>query len=321
MRHTILIAVLALASGFLASVPAQAQTRSRRHTEIIERVVAVVNDEAVFLSELRRRAMPFLDQALGAPTEVERMARLEQLYNQMLDHLVDEELIQQAARRMQVRVTSEDVERAIGNVRRQSGLTEEDFWGAVRGQGFTEAQYRLDVRRQLLRLKVLNNRVRGRVNLTEADVRRRYEQEVRRANRDTCFHVSAVVIPFADGASATGVAAARAEGERLRAELTPETFEQRGGSDLGRLCQGELSPTAEDAIASLQPGQISDPVRGESGYHLFLLRRRERGASSIPPYDQVREQWYRQMLEEAMQRQEQIYLQELRREAVLVRRL
>ena len=85
--------------------------------------------------------------------------------------MIDEELIQQSARDLQLRVTNADVDRAIDNVRTQSGLSEDEFWDAVRAQGFAEAQYRGDVRRQLLRLKVLNNRARSRINVTEEDVK------------------------------------------------------------------------------------------------------------------------------------------------------
>lgn len=294
--------------------------------EIVERVVAVVNDEAIFLSDLRRRAVPFLEQAFSAPTEVERMARVEQLYRQLLDQLVDEELIQQAARRMQVRVTSDDVDRAIRNVQRQSGLEEREFWDAVRGQGFTEAQYRSDVRRQLLRLKVLNQRVRGRVNITEQDVRRKYDEMARGAQQSSvCYRVAMVFFPIAEGASETDVAAVRADAQETRRTVTPDTFEQamttHGGGDLGRVCQGELAGDLERAIVGLEDGGISDVVRGPSGFHIFLLQQRERSASNVPSYEEARDTIYRQLLEQAMGRQERQFLDELRREAVVTRRL
>ncbi len=120
--------------------------------DVVEQVAAVVNDEAIWLSEVRRRAAPFVPQIMAADSQAERVALRERLYTEILDRLIDEELIRQAATRMSLRVSSEDVERAIANVRRQNNLGEPEFWEAVREQGFTPAQYRDDLRRQLLRL-------------------------------------------------------------------------------------------------------------------------------------------------------------------------
>ncbi len=309
-------AVVVLAGVLSSSLGSVAHAQSR---EVIERVVAVVNDEAIFLSELRRRAIPFLPQAMSGASEVERMARLEQLYSQLLDALVDEELIEEAARDMQVRVTSEDVDRAMENVRRQSHLSEDEFWDAVRQQGFTETQYRSDVRRQLLRLKVLNNRARGRVNITEADVQARYRDIVREHGAGSCFDVSMILTQVPSDATATVIASAREAARALRAQLTPGNFDAHGGVDIGRICEGDLHESLTGALAGMTAGQISDPVRGPNGFYILYVR--NRAGASVQPYAQMRQQVFQDLLEEAMHRQETIFLGELRRDAVVDKRL
>jgi peptidyl-prolyl cis-trans isomerase SurA len=292
--------------------------------DVIEQVVATVNDEAIFLSDLRQQAAPFLPRVMSAATQEERMAGLRALYQEILSKLIDQELIEQAARDMQVRVTSRDVERAVLNVIRQNGLSEEEFWEAVRGQGFTEAQYRSDVRKQLLRLKVINQRVRGRVNITEADVRRRYEQRLRQANRSVRFRTSHLFLSLPDGASATDVASVREEAEEIRQELTAENFAEMiaeyGGGELGWLSQGDLPEELEEELLTLDDQEISDPVQGERGFHIFFLHERERGGSDMPGFEDVKEQLYRQMMERAMVRQEENFLRELRRDAIITRK-
>ena len=317
MAVTRQIAVLTLVlSSVTAAWPLTADAQRR---DVVERVVATVNDEAIFLSQLRRRAIPFLPQAMGAPSETERVAALEQLYSQLLDALVDEELIQQSAHDLQVRITSSDVDRAIDNVRNQSELSEDEFWEAVRAQGFAEAQYRGDVRRQLLRLKVLNTRARGRVNITEEDVQGRYRQMVREQDAGACFEVQMIVIPFANGAPATEIAAAREQADELHEGLTPDNFSDRGGRDLGRVCEGDLQPALMQAIQGMSPGDITDPERVGNGF--VILHVLSRAASNVPPYAQIRQQLFQRMMQEAMQRQERIFLDELKRDAVIDRRL
>ncbi len=314
MRRFVAAASSALTILLWVAVPAPA--------EVIERVVAVVNDDAVWLSELRRKAAPYIESVVAdAANESERGERLQQMYAQILQQLIDELLIEQTARSMQLSVTSAEVEQAIGNVQQQNQMSPEQFWQAVQNQGFTETQYRTDVRKQLLRLKVSNARLRGRVNITEEDVRERYEAGVRQARRSQRFRAAHIFIEVAETATATEVAAAKKRADDLHATLRPESFEQamaeHGGIDLGWLSQGDLPDALEQELLRLEPGQISAPVRGPAGFHIFLLQERQAGSSSIPEYAEAREQVYRQMLEESMGRQEQMFLTELRRNAVI----
>ena len=292
--------------------------------DVVERVVATVNNEAIFLSDLRKRAVPFLPQVAEASTETERMARLKELYEELLTFLVDEQLIRQLASSGGIRVTDADVDNAIENLRLQNNMTEEEFKEALESQGLSQGQYRQDLKRQLIRLKVMNERVRSRVNVTEEQVRSRYEQRARAEGSELRFQVSHVVVPVAEGASAIQVAAKRQEAETLRASLTPENFNARapqlGGGDLGWLTQGDLPEELERALLPLNAGEISDPVRGSSGFHIFFLQDRQVGAG-FPSYDEMKQELYREMLDAAMTRQEKIFLDEMRRKAVINRML
>jgi peptidyl-prolyl cis-trans isomerase SurA len=291
--------------------------------EVIERVAAVVNDQIILLSDLRRRAAPFLQQALeDAPDQGERTLRVKKIYKQLLQQLVDEELVEQAAKKMNVSVTDSEVDQAIDNVRRQNGMTEDAFWQAVKGQGFTDKQYRMDVRKQLLRLKVLNQRVRSRVNMTEQTVREAYDDRLRDARRAQKFRASHVFTPLPQTASATEVKEAMNAARQTRARLTPENFDAaagqtRGGGDLGWLDQGDLPAELEEALLGLSEGEIGQPVRGPSGVHIFIVRERQSGANAMPPFEQMRAQIQNELLDKAMQRQEELFLKGLRRDAVI----
>jgi peptidyl-prolyl cis-trans isomerase SurA len=303
--------------GAVALLLAEANARA----ETIERVAAVVNDEAILLSDLRRRASPFLEAAVEGASPSERKARIKELYDRLLQQLVDEELVEQAAKKSQVSVTSMEIEQAIDNVRRQNSLAEDAFWTAVRAQGFTEKQYREDVRKQLLRLKVVNQRVRSRVNITDQTVRDTYDDRVREARRKLKFRAAHVFFPLQPNASATEVAKALESARAVRGGLTPQTFDatsaKLGGGELGWLEQGDLPGMLEEALLGLSEGEISAPVRGPSGLHLFLLRERQSGATAVPTYDDARAEIQRELLDKAMARQEELFIKGLRRDAVL----
>ncbi len=301
-----------------------AMTAGSAGADVIERVVATVNNEAIFLSDLRTRAVPFLPQVADAPTETERMSRLKTLYDELLNFLIDEQLVRQLAARGGIRVTDADIDGAIENLRMQNNMTEEQFREALDAQGFTMRQYRKDLRRQLIRLKVVNERVRSRVNVTEEEVRARYEERARSEGNEIRYRVSYLVVPVAEGASAIQVAAKRQEAVQLRAALNPENFEARaqelGGGDLGWLTEGDLPEELERPILALDAGEISEPVRGSKGFHIFFLVERQVG-TDFPSFDEMKQELFREMLDAAMIRQEKIFLDEIRRSAVINRML
>jgi len=315
----VLVLAFTLALGLGRAMPAAA--------EPIERVIAVVNDEAVLLSDLRRRATPYLEHAMrGTASDAERKARIKSLYEQLAQQLIDEELIEQTARKMMITVSSLEVDQAIENVRRQSGLEEARFWEAVREQGFTDKQYRDDVRKQLLRLKVINQRVRSRVNISEDLVRESYDDRVRQGRRNQRFRAAHIFFALPEGASATAVADVTKQAEQLRKNLgSVEAFDaaakDHGGGELGWLDQGDLPNVLEDTLLGPNVGEIGQPVRGPSGVHIFLVRERQAGNDTLPTFEEVRGDIQRELLDRAMQRQEELFLKGLRREAVISMRL
>lgn len=322
-RLMLLVFATCAALSVGAERAAQAEQATTPKGEIIERVVAVVNGDPLLLSELRTRAAPFLKRLMEAP-EVQRMALMQQLYGDVLSQLIDERLLEQEARKLSIVITSTDVERAIQNVQRQSDLSDDEFWEAVRGQGFAPDQYKSDVRRQLVRLKVINQKVRSRVNITEDDVRRRYDEQLREARGSAQFLVSHVFLTV-EGDSVTKLAQVREQAEALRAELTPDNFAaaiaERGGGDLGWVSQGDLPESLAGTLIALEPGEISAPVRGPAGMHIFLLRERKEGDASIGAYDSMKQAIFNELLEKAMARQEVAFLEELRKQSLISKRL
>ena len=317
------VQILVLALSVAAGQARAEQAPVPQQGEVIERVVAVVNGDPLLLSELRTRAAPFLARVMQAP-EIQRMQLMQQLYGDLLTQLIDERLLEQEARKLSISITSVDVERAIQNVQRQSGLKDAEFWEAVRGQGFQPEHYKADVRRQLVRLKVINQKVRARINITEDDVHRRYDDQLRVARKSATFNVSHVFMQV-EGDSVTKLAQVRTEADELKTKLTPANFDEamreHGGGDLGWISQGDLPEVLASTLIGLEPGKISEPVRGPGGIHIFLLKERKEGEAVVGSYDQVKQTIFSELLDKAMARQEAAFLEELRKQSLITRRL
>ncbi len=291
--------------------------------EVVERVVALVDDDPIFLSELRRRAIPFYPRLLSAPMG-QREALLEQLYRQLLERMIDEKLIEREARRLKLRVSNQEILDAIERVQRQSGLSEDAFWATLRDSGMREQDYRAEIRRQILRLKVIGHLLRGRVDISERDIRKLYEERIRDARGSLRFHASHCLFRIPADAPPAEAADLRRQAEEAARTLTPDTFagciERHGGGDLGWLQQGELPDQLESVLLTMEPGTIAGPVRGPAGYHVFLLHEREEGEEP-PSFEQMKGQLYRELLDRRMAEQERRFQKELRARAHIERRL
>ena len=221
-------------------------------------------------------------------------------------------------------MTLDDVDLAIKNIRDQNSLTEEQFWQAVRDQGMDPGQYKKDLRRQLVRFKVINERVRSRVNVTEEEVRREYDTQARESSSKLSFRVSHVLMPIGNDASATEVAAMREKISSVHRNTTadnfPQQIEKHGGGELGWLNQGDLDPNLEEELLTLQPGEVSEPIRSKAGFHIFLLHEREAGAET-QSYEERKEAIFRELYDQALLRQERIFVGEMMRKASVQRLL
>ncbi len=292
--------------------------------EIIDRVVCVLDDDAILLSELERRARPFLAEIPpNLPVEQRAVRRAETLRT-ALDRMIDDQLIRRAAQRAHLTVTDEDVDEFVGRMAQERGGTPEQVYAALQQEGVSRTEYRSYMEAEVLQLRVLQARVRGRINITESDLQQAYHRAVREAATQTIPTVAHVLVAVpedgtpeqSDAARARAVELARRAraGEDFAAiarQLSDDTASREAGGVLGEIQPGSLPENLDHAIAELAVGGVSDPVQSPMGWH--VLRLVSRRAVDPPPFAQVRDRLYAALVNREMLRQRGIYLRELRR--------
>ncbi len=294
--------------------------------EEIDRVVATLDEEAIFLSEVERQARPFLVELAAVPnlTEEVRATRRRQVLRQTLDRMLNERLMRRAATRAHTTVTSEEVDEFIERLAAERGATSAQVYAALEAEGITRSEYRARMETEVLTLKVLQARVRGRINITESDMRQEYQRVIREAPQRAVWQVAHILVEVPDSATDAERDAARARAaEAARRAQAGETWAdlvrafssdantRDTGGELGEVSPGTLPEALEAALGQLDPGGVSDPVVGPSGYH--VLRVLSRRVEPPPPFEQVRNQVQGMILQREMLRHQRIYLRELRR--------
>lgn len=308
-------------------------TAASPRAEEIDRVVATLDEEAIFLSEVEAHARPLLVESAAQPgTAEQRAERRRTILRQSLDRMLNDRLMRRAATRAHTTVTSEEVDEFIERLAAERGATPAQVYAALEAEGITRAEYRARMETEVLTLKVLQARVRGRINITEADLRQEYQRIIREAPQRAVWQVAHILVEVPESATdaerdaaraRAADAARRAQGGEdwaavVRATSSDENTRDSGG-ELGEVGPGTLPEALEEALSRLDPGGVSDPVLGPSGYH--VLRMLSRRVEPPPPFEQVRNQVQGMLLQREMVRHQRIYLRELRRSVSIDDRL
>jgi peptidyl-prolyl cis-trans isomerase SurA len=167
---------LAVAGALLLGGTAAAQSG----WTAVDSVVAVVNQDVVLQSEVDRR-LAGAEAALAEIKDVaQRTRRRVEIRRQVLASLIDERIFGQAAVALGLTATSQEVDRAIAEVKAQNKIDDAGLAKALETNGFTMTEYRAEIQRQILQAKVSNLILRQRVRVTDDEMRAAYKEAQQR---------------------------------------------------------------------------------------------------------------------------------------------
>ena len=293
---------------------------------VVDKVVAIVNDAVILHSELMRRVAPLtadLDE-VGDPRE--RKRRQDKLKGQVLEEMVNEERIVQAAGESKLEVSAKEVQNALEEIKKQNNLDDNQLAEALRMQGYTMSSYRTDVRRQILRMRATNMLVRPRVTVTDDDVRARYDAMSRRSAAVKRIKLRHILVALPDKPTETQIAEAKrkatelmekvragADFARLAADTSDDEQTKFSGGELGWIERGSIDTEWEVIVFAMNKGEVRGPITGPSGLHVFQVTEVERNQQK--PFAQMKEQLRNEIFRKEMERQTKLWLDELREKA------
>jgi len=297
--------------------------------EHLERVVAVVNDAIILQSELDARLVPVRAEAAQIADPAERRRREAKLASQVLDEMVNEELIVQAAEAAKIEVDSSEVQAALDEIKQQNNLDDAGLQQALAAQGYTLTNYRADLRRQLLRLRAVNQLVAPKVQITDEDVRARYDQMQRRSEAVSAVRLSHILIKIPEHASEQQINDAKAratkalervkggeEFAKVSADMSEDESTKASGGELGWFERGSLSnPEWEQTVFSMEKGDVRGPIPGPQGVHVFEVTDIKK--SELKPFAEMKDQLQRELKRRELDKQTQTWVEELRKKAYI----
>jgi peptidyl-prolyl cis-trans isomerase SurA len=326
LRRAFSLALLAAGLGGAAR-PARAS--------VVERVVAVIGDRPILLSELRSRAKPFLFEiAKKMPPGPQQAAAESQIFKELLEKMIDDELEGQAADKAKVTVTADEVDAALKNIAGAQSLTVADLVRNAQRSGLSEQDYRDELRRQLLEGKMLQLRVKGRIRITEEDVKAMYERTLRDERKRREYHPLWIVLRVFPGSSPDAIAQRQALAElivrrarggddfgAMAKQYSDDSATRNLGGDLGvRAPQGApqaaagkrptLAPELDAAVMALEQGQVTDPIRIADA--IVVVQLAERQGSKYTTYEAAKNEMLQRLQTEILEKAKRKWLEELK---------
>jgi peptidyl-prolyl cis-trans isomerase SurA len=295
--------------------------------EVLEGIVVRVGDRIVTRTQYERRLR-------DGYAEIEQSARPDQVAaareafrKNLVNELINELLIKDRADRLNISVTESDVKDAIGRLKQQYGITtDEQFESSLRSSGLTRADMEARLRESLITQKVFARELRNRADLTDAELRDRYNREKDQYRLPERAHLREIVVLKPEGeeklAEARQRAAEIAEAARKPgtdfasvASTMSESGTREKGGDLGEVAKGDMVADLDKAVFNAQNGAILGPIETKSAFHIILVE--QRLPSEVPAFESVKDRLKRDASEETFQRDYQNYIASLRKDAFI----
>jgi len=258
-------------------------------TEVIDQVVAIVDDDIIMASELRERVTAVTDNLKARDVQ---MPPEDTLIRETLDRLILESIQLQKGTRVGVRISDAQLNSAMQRIAAQNRMDLDQFRQALEQQGQSYVAMREQVRREMIIQRVQGGNVNQRIQITDKEVDNFLATPEGQKITQPEYHIVHALLAISPQASAAEAAAAQAYVDQMVKRIRAgESFEQVMGSSTGQytFSGGDLGwrklddlPTLFSNVApSLAAGQTADPIRSDSGLHIIYMAEKRGGEQMV----------------------------------------
>ena len=249
---------------------------------VVDRIVAVVNQEIITLSELEKWIEP-LQKEITSEDRLHRKEQLQEFRRKILEQPIEEKLIDQEVRKFGVKVTGKEMEGVIEEIKRRNGFTQEDMEKALAREGLTVEAFKKQVEKGLQRKKLLQSAVKTIPRPGEKELKEFYQRNADGYRTPVSFRPGHILFVIPKEATPEEIReikkkcqkvldkVRRGDDFRELALLYSEDASAKDGGDLGHFKKGDLLPALEKEILRLKVGEVSGIVRTEFGFHIVKL--------------------------------------------------
>ena len=290
-----------------------------QQAQLVDRVVAIVNNEIITLFDLNRAFKPYEEniKALGYPPDKERET-LFQVRSDVLSQLIDSQLADQKIKRDQISVSQNEIDATIERIKEARSITDEQLREGLAGQGLTMEEYRKEIESQILRTKLVNREVKSKIVITKEDIKAYFDSHPEEYAGDKKYYLWNIFIKASGSDKAEALRLMQSVESRLRQGSPFESLVQEfndssspiQGTDLGLYRRDELSEELRAVVADLKTGEFSDVLDTNFGYQIIYVEKIEE--SEAKSLEFVEAEIQQKLYDEFVNNRYQDWLEDLR---------
>ena len=306
--------------------------------EIIEQILVKVNGEIFTKTDLEQRQVMVLRQRgqqfdlKNDPTNAQLRKALDDITPMIMVDVVNEMLVVQRGKELGYTLSNEQFKSIVDNIKKENKIeNDEQFQAALKSENMTLSDLRRTLERQMIRQRVEQNEVLGKIGITDAEARGYYETHLNEFTTPPTVTLREILIAIPTDSRGVNVAAeesAKVRAEEIKARVTvgKENFEKLAAevSDspskansglIGPLSIGDISPDLRRIIEGMKPGDVSALIRTARGFQLLKLE--SRTDAQTMAFDQAKEQIGERVFTDKRKIEYLKYLDKLRAQAII----
>jgi parvulin-like peptidyl-prolyl isomerase len=300
--------------------------------EIIEQVLVKVNGDIITKTDFERRQVQVLRaKGIQGTDDATLKKAIDEITPDLIVDTIDELLMTQRGRELGQKLSDEEFDKVVANIRKENKLdSDEAFQAALKQEGMTMADLRKSLERQMLISRVTQREVMDKVSITEEEARKYHAEHAEQFTSPGTITIREILVKVPvtnQGVNVSADEAAKQKAEEARKRVVGgESFEQvaaemsdspskANGGLVGPLNVKELNPAFLKLIDPLKVGDVTEVVRSQNGYQLVKLE--ARSAEELLPAEKVRDKIADALYEQKRAVETKKYLAKLRAQAII----
>lgn len=261
------------------------------HADVpLDRIIAIVNDDVIMLSEMDSKLRQVRAQMSEAGNQLPPTNILEK---QVLDKLVISKLQMQMAERNGIRISDEILNRAVNDIANANNVTLPEFREILESDGYSFEKFREDIRKEITINQLRQRNVINRIDISDREIENFLANEEFRGETEEEFRLGHILISIPEGSDDTMKDQVRQVAEQVLRDLqNGESFTDMAktvsdgqqaslGGDLGWRKRNQIPTLFTDYIDDIRSGNVSEIIESPSGFHIIKLLEQRSGEKSI----------------------------------------
>lgn len=304
--------------SFFLLIPFAAQA------EVVERIVAIINNEIILESDFRElqhkiKTPALLDDSMMMGKSIEDLKKDRKV---QLDYLINEKIMASEIKRLNHSVTMERVDQEIKDMAKKNNVSVAEVLAAFKAQGISTSEYQNFLKEKIEKQSLIESEIISKLRISDDDTLAEYLKK-NPANKSSVneFTIAHIFFNPKKGGAEAALTRGQAVLEKLRQGESFETLAEQNSEDpnftsgglLGTFKSGEFMKEVEDSIQNLNPGQTTGIVKSRMGFHIVKLLSKK--LTTDPKFEREKEHIKSALFEQNFKRQMKNWLQSKREES------